>query len=320
MQKIYLIAILTTFSSLVYGQLFQAGMETVTGPAVTSFKGDLASVIGISEVEISEGIIDSAFASIDVDAPKWLRELFPGVRIDIEGNINRKLTRNVKGVRFFARFKWFGGSFTISDPRLTTPEASKKLKNQVKAIRLSLSGNAEELAKHLGKVALADANRVKPFFSNRYDLEGYFHFKKFILGDAPLLEFGKGNSIDFEAVAGMRFTVDPSPVVDLGSLLFISEKLDSLMEGRLLDPVEDITDQAAIAVQNIIFGKFRDPRTVPSFGWFIRSQALLNLGGSFTITPGFSMSVNKHLSVNGTKPMTSLYGFIGLRWKVIGKG
>ena len=319
MRKIYVLTFLIFTVNMVCAQLFQVGMETVTGPAVTSFKGDLASVIGISEIEVSDGIIDSAFASIDVDAPKWLRELFPGVRIEVEGDINRKLTRNVKGVRFFARFKWFGGSFTVSDPRLTVPQESKKLKNQLKAIRLSIAGNADELAEHLAVVALADANRVSAFFSNRYDLDAYFHFKKFILGEQPIMEFGKNNSIDFEATAGMRFTVDPSPIVDLGSLLFVSERLDSLMEGRLLDPVENITDEAAEAVQNIIFGKFKDPRTVPSLGWFIRSQLLVNLGGSFSITPGFSMSINKHLAVNGTKPMTSFYGFVGLRWHVIGK-
>lgn len=319
MQRICYFLICFLACNSINAQLFQAGMEMVTGHSITSFKGDLASTVGFSEIEISEGIIDSAFASIDVDAPKWLRELFPGVRIDVSGEINRKLSRNVKGVRFFARFKWFGGSFMVSDPRLTQPEASKLLKNQIKAIRLSISGRADELAEHLALVALEDINRVKPFFSNRYDLEGYFHFKKFILGEDPLLEFGRNNSIDAEVTAGMRFTIDPSPVVDLGNILFISQKIDSLMEGRLLDPVEDITDQAAVAIQNIVFGKFRDPRTVPSLGWFLRSQLLINLGGSFAIVPGFSMSINSHLALNGTKPMTSLYGFVGLRWNAIGK-
>ncbi len=319
MQKLYTILLCLFGISTANAQLFEVGMETVTGPAVTSFRGDLANVVGVSAVEISEGIIDSAFASIEVDAPKWVQELFPGVRIDINGDIKRNLTRNVTAVRFFARLKWFGGSFMISDPRITVPQESRKLGNQLKAIRLSIAGKADELAEHLALVALKDENRVKPFFSKRYDLEVYFHFKKFMLGDRPVLEFGKNNTLDFEATAGMRFTADPSPVLDLGSLLFISEKLDSLMEGRLLDPVEDITDQAAVAVQNIVFGKFRDPRTVPSMGWFIRGQLITNFGGSFSVVPGFTVSVNKHLSVKGTRPMASFYGYIGLRWKVFSR-
>jgi hypothetical protein len=303
------------------GQLFEAGMETTIGPAFSTFRGDLAEMVGFSELEITKGQLDTAFAEFNLSAPQWLRNLFPGIRIEVDQEISKKLTRNVKSVRFFGRFKWVGGSFTVSDPRLTEPLESRKLKNQLKAVSLSISGKAGELAEHLAEVALADATRVNPFFEKRYDIEAYVHLKKIVLGDDPLLVFGsrKNSSLDFELTAGARFTADPSPVVDLGSILFIAERLDSLMEGGLLAPVEELTDKIAVAVQNVVFGKFKDPRIVPSTGFFLRGVVPVNFGGDFSVIAGAEFSVNNHTSIKGTRPMTSTHGFAGLRWNVVGK-
>ena len=303
-----------------WAQKLEVGMETVTGRSQTRFKGDLAKMIGFSELEISDADIDSAFASIDFNAPKWLKELFPGIRIDVNETITKRLGRGISGVRFYAKFGFIGGSFMVSQPRLTVALESRKLKNQIKAVSLSLSGDAEGLTKHLATMALADANRVKPFFERRYDLEAWVDIKPLVLGDKVLLEWGKKDAyLDFEAVGGIRLTLDPSPVVDLGSILFVREKIDSLMEGRLLNSVENITDAAAEAIQNIVFGKFRDPRVIPSLGWFIRPELEANLGGSFSVVAGTEISINSHLFIKGTKPMTSFYGFMGLRWQVLGK-
>lgn len=303
------------------GQHFEVGMELVTGPARTSVRGDLASLVGFSEIELSEDIVDSAFTTFNIDAPRWLEELYPGIRITVDGEVNKTVSRNIPGVRFFARYRWFGASFTVSEPRLTEPKESAKLKNQFKSISLALGGKADELAEHLARMAAADAQRNTPFFSKRYDVEGYVHLKKLFLGDQPILEWGQnGNgSLDFEVTSGIRFTADPSPVVDLGSLLFVSETLDSLMEGGLLAPVENITDGIAEGIQNVVFGKFKDPRTVPSMGWFIRSHLLANLGKSLALVAGAELSLGNHLATKGTKPMPSYYGFIGFRINVLGK-
>ncbi len=310
---------------LTLGQLFaqklEIGMEMVTGPARSSFKGELADMVGFSELEVSEAEIDSAFQIFDLTAPRWLKELFPGIRIEIDQQLAKKLNRNISTVRFFAKYQFIGGSFAISDPRLTVPLESGKLKNQLKAIRLSVGGKAEELATHLAKVALADADRVSPFFAKRYDLEVYADLKKIILGNEALMEWGKDgqNNLDFEVTGGLRFTADPSPVVDLGSILFIRERIDSLMEGGILRPVEDITDAVAEGIQNIVFGKFKDPRVVPSIGWFLRPQLLAGIGGSFSVVAGTEISIHNHIAIKGTKPMPSIYAFAGLRWKVFNK-
>ena len=68
-----------------------------------------------------------------------------------------------------------------------------------------------------------------------------------------------------------------------------------------------------------MFGKIRDPRVVPSFGWVVRGQALANFGGGFSIVGGAELNVNKHTSIKGTKPMLSIYGFTGFRWNIMGK-
>lgn len=294
-------------------------METVMGPAVTTFRGDLARMVGFSELELSQAEVDSAIAGLGITAPRWLKELFPGIRITVDEEIRKTMTRNVKGVRVYARLKWIGGAFTISDPRLTEPLESRKFKNQFKAVRLSVSGQAEALAKHLALVALADADRVDPFFSKRYDLEAYVHLKKLVLGEDPLLEWGKNNTLDLEVTGGLRFTADPSPVVDLGSILFVRDRIDSLLEGGILAPVESTTDAIAQAIQNIVFGKFRDPRIVPSLGWFVRGEVPVNFGGAFSAIAGTELSLNEHLTMKGTSPMFSIYGFVGFRWNVIGE-
>ena len=321
MKKLFtLFAVLSTLSSL-QGQKLEIGMEMITGPARTSFRGSLADMVGFSEIEVSDAELDSAFVMFDISAPRWLKELFPGIRIEITEELTKRLSRNVSTVRFFAKYQYFGGSFAVSDPRMTVPLESGKLKNQWKAVRLSLGGKADELAEHLAKVALADADRVKPFFSKRYDLEAFADVKKVLLGEDPLLEWGKKgtSNLDLELTGGIRLTADPSPIVDLGSILFIREKIDSLMEGGILAPVEDITDAVATGVQNIVFGKFRDPRIVPSFGWFIRPQVLANVGGSFSAVLGTEISIHNHLAIKGTKAMPSFYAFAGLRWQVFSK-
>ena len=319
MKRFYCCFLFSITSVWLYAQHFECGIESFYGYSNTRFQADLAEMIGFSTLEISESDIDSAFASIDINPPRWIKELFPGIRIDIDETISRKVSRPVKGVRFFARYRFLGGSFTISDPRITTMQESKRIKNQLKSVNLSLKGDAEGLATHLAKMALADANRVEPFFSSRYDLSVQVHLKQLILGDQKLFEWGdRGAHLDAACLSGIQFTADPSAVVDLGSILFVSEKIDSLMEGGLLDPVEEITDQVATAVQNIVFGKFRDPRVVPAMGWFIRPSMIADLGGSFAVTLGGEFSTHKHLTINGAKPTISVYGFLGLQWKLFG--
>jgi hypothetical protein len=318
MRCFLLLSALLLFSHYQYAQGFQFGMETTTGKARTSFRGDLAGIVGFSEFEISESDVDSALMDAGINAPSWLKKLFPGIRLDVDQEISRQLSRNVQMVRFYAQYKWIGASFAISDPRLVEQKESEKFKNQIKAARLSVGGDAEGLAEHLALMAAADIGKPQPFFTDRYDVEAYLHLKQLFLGSQPLVEWGrKGRgSIDFEMTTGVRFTADPSPVVDLGNVLFISEKIDSLMEGGLLNPVENITDDIAVAIQNIVFGKFKDPRTVPSTGWFVRPVVPITFGGGFSIIAGGEFSVNKHTTVEGTRPMSSLYGFVGIRWGV----
>ncbi|MCO6477319.1 MAG: hypothetical protein J5I94_11890 [Phaeodactylibacter sp.] len=303
-------------------QHLEVGVETVTGVARTTFKGSLAEIAGFSEVEITEGIVDSALTNAGIDAPRWLKELFPGIRIEVTGDINKKVSRNINGVRFFARYRFLGGSFTISDPRLTEKPEAKKLKNQIKSVRLSLAGKAEELAEHLALLALEDATKTEPFFSKRYGLEAYLHLKQLFMPDRVIVEWGKNRNafLDFEVTPGIHFSADPSPVVDLGSVLLISEKLDSLMEGGILRPVENTTDQIAEAIQNVVFGKFKDPRTVPAMGGFVRGELLANFGSGFSAVVGADLSFSRHTSINGTRPMWSTFAFAGLRWGIgVGK-
>jgi hypothetical protein len=303
-------------ATMLNAQAIQFGMETTTGKARTTFKGNLAGVVGFSEFEISESDIDDALDIAGISAPNWLKRLFPGIRIDIDQELNRQLSRNIQMVRFYARFKWVGASFSISDPRLIEQRESEKFKNQFKAARFAVRGESEALAEHLALMAVADAGKATPFFKDRYDIEVYVHLKEILLGSDYLVVWGRQEQggLDVEVTAGLRFSADPSPVVDLGSVLFISEKLDSLMEGGLLDPVENTTDQIAEAVQNLAFGRFKDPRTVPSTGWFVRTELPIHFGRGFSLVAGGEFSMNNHTQLKGTKPMTSLYGFAGIRW------
>jgi len=321
MKKIWLCCLSLLSLCSLQGQGFEFGMESVIGGTYTTFKGDLSKMVGFSELEITEDQIDTAFVRANIDAPRWLKELFPGLRVDLaDQEVKKKLSRSVSSVRFFARYKWFGGSFAISSPRLTQPQESKKLKNQIKAVRLSISGEAEALSEHLAAMALADVNRVPPFFNKRYDLEFYAHLKQMLMGDQVLLEWGnrKTKTLDFELTGGVRFTADPSPVIDLGNILFVRERLDELMEGGILNSVEGLTDQIAEAIQNVVFGKFRDPRIVPSLGWFARAELPLNFGSGFSVVAGTELSIQNHLTIKGTSPMFSAYGFVGMRWAMDG--
>lgn len=306
--------------SALNAQHFEVGMETTFGPAYTSFKGDLAQIVGFSEIELSEADVDQAFNDANINAPKWVKDLFPGLRIDLaDQEVSKQLSRSVKAARFFARYRFIGASFTISDPRITEPLEARKFKNQWKALRLSLSGDAEALSEHLGVVALADAKRVDPFFEKRYELEAYIHLKQLLFPDMVLLEWGEDNTVNFELTTGLRLSADPSPVVDLGNILFVREKIDNLLEGGLLGSVENITDEIAEAIQNVVFGQFRDPRIVPSMGWLGRAEAMANFGGGFSVTAGLELSLQKHTAVRGTRPMFSAYGFLGGRWRIFGK-
>lgn len=321
MKKIWLCCLSLLPLCALQGQGFEFGMESVIGGTYTTFKGDLSKMVGFSELEITEDQIDTAFVRANIDAPRWLKELFPGLRVDLaDQEVKKNLSRSVSSVRFFARYRWFGGSFAISTPRLTEPQESRKLKNQIKAVRLSISGEAEALSEHLAAMALADVNRVSPFFNKRYDLEFYAHLKQMLMGDQVLLEWGnrKTKTLDFELTGGVRFTADPSPVIDLGNILFVRERLDELMEGGILNSVEGLTDQIAEAIQNVVFGKFRDPRIVPSLGWFARAELPLNFGSGFSVVAGTELSIQNHLTIKGTSPMFSAYGFLGMRWAMDG--
>lgn len=297
-----------------HAQQFEFGLESTFGRSYTTFKGDLSEIVGFDEIELTEGQVDTALASIDLNAPRWLKDLFPGIRIAIDQEIAKQLNRSNRSARFFARYGWIGGSFMISEPRLSPQLPSRKLNNQLRSLRLSMNGEAEELSKHLADLALADSEIVAPFFSKRYDLDVYVHLKKMFLGDKPILEWGRNGTLDVELTTGIRLTADPSPVIELGSILFISERLDELMEGRLLDPVENTTDQIATAIQSTVFGKFKDPRIVTSMGWFARTQMPVELGRGIAVLVGLETNINQHLLIKGTQPMFSAYGFLGVRW------
>ncbi len=314
MNQLSIILFTILFISRLGAQTFEAGVETHFGIAYSTFKGDLPKMVGFSELVITEEDVNSAFAQFDLDGPQWLKKAFYDARIEVKGDVSRTVTRSVQTLRFFARYRFIAGSFVISDPRLATPLESKKLKNQFKSVRLALAGETDELAEHLAVIAATDETQVKPFFNNRYDLEAYVDFKRLLLQDAALLEWGKNNSIGLNLVGGMRFTADPSPVLDLGNILFVSERLDELLEGGILNQVENTTDKIAVAIQNVVFGKFRDPRVVPSLGWFVRGELPVNFGRSFSLSIGAELSVQQHTSIKGTQPMFSAYGYGGIRW------
>ncbi|MEM1326053.1 MAG: hypothetical protein AAGI23_08875 [Bacteroidota bacterium] len=303
------------FTHTLHAQLWEAGAEYTFGRTYTTFQGELSELVGFDELEISDADVDAAFAELDLNAPRWVKDLFPGLRIDIEQEVSKRLSRSNRATRFYGRFSVVGGSFMISEPRLSEPLASKQLGNQLRSVRLALSGDAEALSQHLADIALAESQQVQPFFSNRYDLEIYLHAKKLIFGDAPLYEFGENGYIDAEVTTGLRWTADPSPVVELGSLLFISEQIDSLLEGGLLRNVENTTDEIALSIQNSVFGKFKDPRIISSMGWFMRASVPIHFGQSFSVVLGTEISLQKHLAVSGTKPMFSAFGYGGVRWR-----
>ena len=311
---------LSTFLGLrspLFSQALEFGLETSTGVSYGTFNGELSDMVGFSELEVSDTEVDSAFAFFDLDAPRWIKNLFPGLRIEIDQEIARRQRRNTRMARFFVRYKFIGASVAVSDPRFIDQRESKKLKNQVKSVRLAMQGEAESLSEHLARLALAELNQPEPFFPNRYDLEVHLHLKRLLFGNDPLLRWGrqKQHAVDLEVVSGLRLSADPSPAVDLGSVLFISEKLDSLMEGGLLAPVEETTDQVAEALQNILFGKFRDPRTVPALGWFARVSVPVRFGNSFSIVGGADLGVSRHTIVDGTSPMFLSYAHLGIRWR-----
>ena len=103
MKKQLLLLPLLLSSLVLQAQFIEAGMEIVTGPAHTTFRGDLAGMVGFSELEITQDQIDTAFARFDLDAPRWLTELFPGLRIEVTGEIAKTLNRNVSSLRFFCQ-------------------------------------------------------------------------------------------------------------------------------------------------------------------------------------------------------------------------
>lgn len=320
MKKIGFIILTLAMGASANGQHLEFGMETTIGPAYSTFRGNLAQIVGFSVIELSQADVEQAFTEASISAPRWVKDLFPGLRIELaEQEVSKQLSRTVKAARFYARYRFIGAAFTISDPRLTTPLESKKLKNQWKAVRLSLAGEAEALSQHLAVIALADAKRVDPFFARRYELEAYLHIEQLLMPGRVLLEWGQDNTLRAELTSGLRFSADPSPVIDLGNILFVREKIDNLLEGGLLASVEGVTDEIAEAIQNVVFGQFRDPRIVPTFGWLGRVEALANFGSGFSIAAGLELSWQEHIAVRGTRPTFSAYGFLGARWKILEK-
>lgn len=306
------------FISNATAQRLEFGTQYTFGYSYASFNGNLSDVVGFDEIEITSGQVDTAFTNFNLSAPKWLKSLFPGIRLDVDQDITKQLSRPTNAVRFFARYGWIGGSFMISEPRLTEKAAATTIGNRWKSIRLGMQGDALGLSEHLGELALEDAGKVEPFFEKRYDLEFYVHAKKLLFGERPLLTWGEQGSLDVEVTTGLRLTADPSPIVELGSILFISEKIDSLMEGRLLDPVEDLTDEIAVALQSTVFGKFKDPRVISSLGWFARVEAPVHLAWGFSVVLGGEFGFNDQLLLNDSKPIFSTTGYLGIRWS--GKG
>lgn len=294
-------------------QKIEFGVETAFGGSYSTFKGNLSDIAGFTELEITRGQVDSALANINLVTPRWIRDLFPGIRIEIDQEIAKQLHRNNNSIRFFARCYFIGASFGISEPRLSEPLPSKKWNNQLRSLRLSMNGEVEELSKHIANLALEDSKIVTPFFRKRYDLDLYLHTKKMLLGDEPIVTFGRKGTLDVELTTGVRFTADPSPIVDLGSILFISERLDNLIEGRLLAPFEDITEQIGEAIQANVFGKFKDPRIVSSMGWMLRGVVPIDFGLGFTFVVGAEVNVNKLLLVKNVSPSFSSYYFAGFR-------
>ncbi len=319
MRKLATLLFLLGAMTSVSAQKFAAGVETYYGMAHTTFRGNLPEMVGFSELAISESDVNGALAYLGIDAPQWLKRAFYNARIEVKGDVTRQITRPVKTVRFFARYHFMGGSFVVSDPRLAIPQESKKLKNQIKSVRLALAGEVEELATHLAIMAAIDETRVKPFFNNRYDIEIYIDVMRLLKRDAVLMEWGKNSSVELNLSGGMRFTADPSPVLDLGSILFVSQRLDELMEGGIFRAVENTTDKIAVAVQNVVFGKFRDPRVVPSVGWFVRSEVPVNFGRGFSLSASAELSLQNHTAIKGTQPMFSAYGYGGIRWGLFGR-
>lgn len=99
-------------------------------------------------------------------------------------------------------------------------------------------------------MVLFDVGWVQFFFFNWYDVEVYVYFKKLFLGDCFFVVFGCNEQIfiDVELIGGFWLIVDFLLMVDLGNIFFISEKLDSLMEGGLFVLVEDIIDQVVVVL------------------------------------------------------------------------
>jgi hypothetical protein len=294
-------------------QKIEFGVETTFGSSYSTFKGNLSDIVGFTEFAITRGQVDSALASLNLVPPRWIRDLFPGIRIEIDQEIAKQLHRNNNSIRFFTRFYFVGASFAISEPRLSEPLPSKKWNNQLRSLQLSMNGEVEELSRHIANLALEDSKIVTPFFRKRYDLDLYLHTKKLLLGNEPIATFGRKGTLDVELTTGLRFTADPSPVVDLGSILFISERLDNLIEGRLLAPFEDITDQIGEAIQANVFGKFKDPRIVSSMGWMLRGVVPIDFGLGFTFVAGTEINVNKLLLIKNVSPSFSTYYFVGFR-------
>lgn len=312
-KRLFINCLFFLFPLFVEAQKIEFGVETTFGGSYSTFKGNLRDIAGFSEFEITRGQVDSALANLNLVPPRWIRDLFPGIRIEIDQEIAKQLSRNNNGIRFFTRFYFIGASFGISEPRLSEPLPSKKWSNQLRSLRLSMNGEVEELSKHIANLAIEDSKIVTPFFRKRYDLDIYLHAKKLLLGNESIISFGRKGTLDVELTTGIRFTADPSPVVDLGSILFISDKLDNLIEGRLLAPFEDITDQIGEAIQANIFGKFKDPRIVSSMGWMLRGVVPIDLGLGFTVVAGAELNVNKLLLIKNVNPSLSSYYFVGFR-------
>ncbi|MEL6721559.1 MAG: hypothetical protein AAFP82_22875, partial [Bacteroidota bacterium] len=90
--------------SVMSAQTFEGGVEYTYGRSYTTFNGNLADIVGFQELEITEADLDTAFATFDLSAPRWVKELFPGLRLEIDQEISKQLSRNNNAVRFYGRF------------------------------------------------------------------------------------------------------------------------------------------------------------------------------------------------------------------------
>ena len=66
MKKIILLTPILLWVYTLQAQFLEFGVETVTGPAHTTFKGNLSEMVGFSELEIADFLENAGFGEIDM--------------------------------------------------------------------------------------------------------------------------------------------------------------------------------------------------------------------------------------------------------------